>query len=463
MRTSLRVKTCIAVAALFVLVSIPLIESKFFAPTTIKRWSKISWDDFQGIPKPFSTYEAAISSSIYLEYDSIKGRYVAYAGQNNIRSWAKRSKDEQNYGLRHEQYHFNITEVHARTLDKYIKENPQGTLESYLLQRDLINIGLRRMQNQYDDETNHSLLYGRQQYWEFKIDSMLNFNSGWTIDYMTGAKAFFSDTPRVTKGINSKGEAFRTYELHKYDIIFKLESYQIPEMSSDILERLLATSRKKNKEVVVANKETQGDVDKLHIVSIDSSGFTTHRYWMRKGNLLCHASAQPPNELRDSASFNTMAYSFLNSFSLEDVQLHWISREKASQRKFALIKTEQVKRISAIKKRNSYCVISGQSAKYGIFNGPMKTDDGSLFIVYDIFKDAVGSRANHILFIGDDMYSFERDSSEQFFYIPKERLPSGPFEAQIGYTLKSDSTRACFRFFQETIWIEDKWKDVQDD
>lgn len=74
---------------------IPLLETKFFAAVTVKKWGKVSWNDFQGIPQPFSSYEDGISSSIYLEYDSTKGRCVAYAGQNNVQSWAKRSQEEQ--------------------------------------------------------------------------------------------------------------------------------------------------------------------------------------------------------------------------------------------------------------------------------------------------------------------------------------------------------------------------------
>src|SRR5690349_20589667 len=114
MANSLKIKIAIALFAICVLILIPLLENNFFARVTIKRWGKLTWDDFQGIPQPFSSYEASIGSAIFLEFDSAKGRYVAYAGQNNIRSWAKRSREEQAYLLNHEQFHFNITELHAR-------------------------------------------------------------------------------------------------------------------------------------------------------------------------------------------------------------------------------------------------------------------------------------------------------------------------------------------------------------
>ncbi|HZY82369.1 MAG TPA: hypothetical protein VFE50_22745, partial [Cyclobacteriaceae bacterium] len=119
MAGALKLKISISGVAIFVLTLLPLIENKFFAPVTIKRWSRLTIDDFQGIPQPLSSFAAAISSSIYLEYDTAVGKYFAYAGQSNIRSWAKRREDGRyNYLLDHEQCHFNITEYYARKLNK---------------------------------------------------------------------------------------------------------------------------------------------------------------------------------------------------------------------------------------------------------------------------------------------------------------------------------------------------------
>src|SRR5687767_15101092 len=118
MASALKVKTSIAVGAVCIIVLIPLLENNFFAPVKIKRWGELSWDDFQGIPPPFSSYAASITSAVYLEYDSSQSRYRAYAGQNNIRSWVKLNRpDRQPALLNHEQYHFNITELHARMLN----------------------------------------------------------------------------------------------------------------------------------------------------------------------------------------------------------------------------------------------------------------------------------------------------------------------------------------------------------
>ena len=192
MATSLKIRVGIAAFATFIVILIPLLENNFFAPVTITRWGKVSWDDFQGIPQPFSSYEAGISSAIYLEYDSIRGRYIAYAGQNNVQSWAKRSQEEQEYLLNHEQYHFNITQLHASKLNDYIEENPDGGLQLYLLRLGSINIDLRRMQRRYDDEANHSLVYNKQRGWEFHIDSLLMLQQGWLTDHFSGAQVYLT-------------------------------------------------------------------------------------------------------------------------------------------------------------------------------------------------------------------------------------------------------------------------------
>jgi len=163
MANFIKPKIGIAVLSLSILVLIPLLQSSFFAPVTIKRWSeKLTWQDFQGIVQPFSKYEAVISSKIYLEYDSTKSQYYAYAGQNNIRSWAKMSTPYLDYSLNHEQRHFDITELHARMLNDYIAANPGQTEYAYRLELKLIIQDLRKMQNAYDGETEHGVLFDNQ-------------------------------------------------------------------------------------------------------------------------------------------------------------------------------------------------------------------------------------------------------------------------------------------------------------
>lgn len=80
------VKAQVGISALSIsiIILIPLLQSNFNAPSTIKRLSKLTWNDFQEFVRPFSKYDAAISRAVYLGYDSTKRRYFAYAGQNNV-------------------------------------------------------------------------------------------------------------------------------------------------------------------------------------------------------------------------------------------------------------------------------------------------------------------------------------------------------------------------------------------
>src|SRR5688572_18826003 len=110
MASFLKVKIGVSLFSIFIIIIIPLLQSNFNATATIKRWSKLSWTDFKGIPRPFTQSGAAISSDILLEYDSGSSQFIAYAGQNNMRSWTEMDTLAI-YGLNHEQYHFNITEL----------------------------------------------------------------------------------------------------------------------------------------------------------------------------------------------------------------------------------------------------------------------------------------------------------------------------------------------------------------
>jgi hypothetical protein len=266
MANPLKVKIGIAVFAILVLILIPLFQTKFFAPVTVKRWGKVSWSDFQGIPRLFSSYEAGISSSIYLEFDSVKGRYVAYAGQNNVQSWAKRSYEQQDYLLNHEQYHFNITELHARMLDEYIEENPDGTLDLYLLRLGSINIDLEKMQNQYDNETSHSLIYDRQSRWEYEIDSLLSLDGGWVTDYFSGARVFFPNTPDSTKGFADKNAGYRCYYLKKYGMQLAMFSYHMGNLEiNDMIQLNMISAHCSSQMIPVVLPITRGGYMLAHI------------------------------------------------------------------------------------------------------------------------------------------------------------------------------------------------------
>ncbi len=145
----------------------------------------LDFDDFNRHPKYFSEYAAQIDSKIAAYFTS-SGELreisaVFIAGNSWVKPW-----DSESYPLlKHELYHFHITEICARLARKeayaqikagYGKEAVMSVLEE---NRDLE----RRMQYLYDLESNHSLIEDKQSEWEYIIDSaLIDLDVYWTSD-----------------------------------------------------------------------------------------------------------------------------------------------------------------------------------------------------------------------------------------------------------------------------------------
>lgn len=162
------------------LLLLALIESNAFKKREKIKWensSSLSWNNFRGYPNFLSGYAAAVNS--YFEIDNIND------SSDNIevstimrahRSWVKKQHISSDYLLRHEQYHFNISELIARRLRKALRHTPKEKLTKENIQK-LYYQYIRELgytQDFYDLETNHSLEIERQFDWEYIVDSMLN-------------------------------------------------------------------------------------------------------------------------------------------------------------------------------------------------------------------------------------------------------------------------------------------------
>jgi len=72
----------------------------------------------------------------------------------------------------------------------------------------------------YDRETNHSLIEAQQNYWEYKIDSMLNKSIDFPIFNVTdNIEIYFPDKPKNLV-FSIDDENFYGYLLEKYDVKF---------------------------------------------------------------------------------------------------------------------------------------------------------------------------------------------------------------------------------------------------
>lgn len=146
---------------------------------------KITWDNFGGLKVPF--YKPALETELK---DSEKVRFIAqtvtdivcnkedgkyrvtsvfYAGKSFYSGDFDESQ-EFSETLRHELYHFHITELQARYMRRDIQE--QGKVNSTELLSKYKN-RLDSLSKTYDRFTRHGLERNNQRYFEKKVDSLL--------------------------------------------------------------------------------------------------------------------------------------------------------------------------------------------------------------------------------------------------------------------------------------------------
>lgn len=136
---------------------------------------KLSWSDFKALPPENSSNAALTTSGILMSFTT-NGETFHYElscsfDQNS--SWG-RVKNE--YILAHEQGHFDIAELYTRKLNKALKGY---SYQSDSFNKDINTIyrntmkELQMMQDQYDEQTNHSRNVIQQRNWLVQIFNSL--------------------------------------------------------------------------------------------------------------------------------------------------------------------------------------------------------------------------------------------------------------------------------------------------
>ena len=146
------------------------------APAPVVPWSAarpLTLADFQGRPGPAERLAALTSADIRAGAackDFVFTGTVQATFDPNT-SWVRDAKTATPALLRHEQLHFDLTEVYARLLRQKLVVF-QAKADCLKLQPAFNNLtkGVYaewgREQNRYDQETNHGLNAARQAYWE---------------------------------------------------------------------------------------------------------------------------------------------------------------------------------------------------------------------------------------------------------------------------------------------------------
>jgi predicted secreted Zn-dependent protease len=161
-------------------------------PTTDKikmRWRedrKLTWDDFRGRPSGSPEYVASTNSGISFSYSySTKNDKVIleYNVQSNFYpelSWY-RNGIVTDYILKHEQTHFDISELYARKLRKKIEEaiftkNIKEELDAIYSENERQR---QQTQHKYDRETEHSKLAEKEFQWRLYVAQELKKYERW--------------------------------------------------------------------------------------------------------------------------------------------------------------------------------------------------------------------------------------------------------------------------------------------
>jgi len=146
----------------------------------------LTWDDFEAAPVKQSGAAALTASGITFGFSINKedGRIVDFSTTVESlfypeKSWVK-PEHANAHILRHEQLHFDITELHARKFRKQIQQLKVSQNIRSQLNRlyKTTNEALTEMQKRYDAETNHSINKEKQAEWEtFVIRELRKFEA----------------------------------------------------------------------------------------------------------------------------------------------------------------------------------------------------------------------------------------------------------------------------------------------
>ncbi|GEM_PF-1033416 len=432
-----------------------MLKTNFYTTPNIKKWDEeklLTFDDFKGIPPPFTGFGAGIHSQVYLDYDTSNVKYFAYAGQNNMRSW-KRVLDS--VGLIHEQYHFNISEYHARKMNEFIDQNPDASLKRLNGRLSITLKELDRMQEEYDNETNHSLNWDQQNLWQFRIDTLLNSYDSVDNSYEDQlADVQFKSFGEPDFGTQAtQNGSFRSYFDMKYEMIFSLVIIQNFGTSKDDFKKGIEKLANDDS-VFISHFEESKDVWNYHLLYHDSlNRRTTSDRWIATGfnNNFYRVRIESP--LSSSGDGFYMLRKYLNeNVVVKDYDSYWKKSFEEKERRFdskLVNKDTEARHEDGMK-----CFKFSKSGHHLFFREPFKDKNGNLILVFDPISHQNEDILSNVMLFGGKMISGKKESLYQFLIIPSQELSSNDFHLSFGYLAKSDSTDRCDMFYNESYYLK---------
>ena len=136
---------------------------------------RLTWDDFQGKARKSHVASAMSDITFAVKIKSEGSTLTMYIQPsfNPKGSWVK-DEDKSDYLLKHEQIHFDIAELNARKLreelqtKKLTKVNAESSINRLVERYSEQNV---KMQDRYDNETEHSLKTEKQEKWNADVEA----------------------------------------------------------------------------------------------------------------------------------------------------------------------------------------------------------------------------------------------------------------------------------------------------
>jgi hypothetical protein len=185
-KITLRINLVIFLSGCLMLAAATLFDVNYLSyksPMPYSKWREITLADFKGLKRPDQTLDGQSDFAFIVSDVKVKrsdGIIAVTSYFHPARSYVFNDKLQNNDLLIHELYHFHITEYCARLLRKSIilsgKPISDKTLESM---KNKIKHYADSLQYEYDDQTYHSYVVGKQKNWERVIDSCLNSLKGY--------------------------------------------------------------------------------------------------------------------------------------------------------------------------------------------------------------------------------------------------------------------------------------------
>ena len=457
MGPTMKLKRILILGSLFLIVSIQLYRYNFYRTPILTEWRQLTWDDFEGTVRPFTYWAAGINSYVDIVQDSL-GTYRAIAVQNNQLSWRKAKLNNEDYVLKHEQYHFNITEYHARKLNKRLSEIDQTNPVMVKNELNKIRRETNELQFKYDREASHGSNKRQQKLWEIKIDSMLNTLGGIydkTVDPFTNTAVDFPGVPElITSAHEDTGYPHRTYMLNRYNMGFVMLSVQNPNLST-------------MEEIVELRVQREGQsVLKAHyldnyaeLVFYDSSDISIDtEVCIRHYPYISMLQTTYAYDSKDTAVYARLSNEFFSSFEFVNTSSYW--REKATEfQTSSLGEFFDYKEEGQSAKNEKYlmtnCSVIRDAEYFGFLSKPAISDTNLLIVGYEFVSDSIDQIDKGILSFGNNYIQSEVIDKLMLFKIDLKKYPEKSLRGlTIHYTLTGDSVEVCDQLYVNRLGIK---------